>query len=383
MGFELTEEQNILVDTIFRFARERVAPGSRERDISGAWDDVLWKEMGEIGLLGLTIPPIWGGTGASALTTTLALEAFGYGSMDTGLTASLAVHTILCALPVSRFGTEEQKNNYLPLLARGTQTGAFALTEPNAGSDTASLQTTARRVDGGYILNGSKIFITNAPIADLMIVMATTDHERKAKGITAFIVEKSDNGFKVARELDKMGNRSSPTGEVVFEECFIPEGRLLGAEGGGFAMVDDILVWERAVFVAGILGIFRAVVDESVKYARQRAQFGRTIIEFEMIKEMLANMRTSYEAARLMIYNAACLKDQGKKARMEASMAKMFLSEALLKAVNDAVQIHGGYGYIKEFPIERLYRDARLYTIGGGTTQIQQLIISHMLKDLS
>jgi butyryl-CoA dehydrogenase len=379
MDFAYTQEQLSLQRMLREFARKEIAPGARHRDATGEWDWNLWRKCGDIGLFGLPIPEEWGGSGYDVLTTAIALEGLGQGARDGGFVLSIGAHLVLATIPMWIHGSPAQKEKYLQKLVTGEYVGAFGLTEPNVGSDAAHLETKARKEGDSYVLNGAKMFITNGPICDVLITFAQLYEGETYKGMTAFLVEKGTPGFKVMRELDKMGMRSSPTGELVFEDCRIPKDNLFGEEGGGFQIATDILTWERALLLAPSLGGLHGFIEESVNYAKQRVQFGKPIIEYQMIREKLAEMRTNLEAARYMAYHVAWMKDQGKDIKYEASMLKLFLSESGQRAADYAVQIHGGYGYMKDYPVERMYRDARLGTIGGGTSEIQKLIISSFL----
>ncbi|WP_366924701.1 acyl-CoA dehydrogenase family protein [Metallumcola ferriviriculae] len=381
MDFGFTAEQEAFARSVEKFARDKVAPGAEERDETGEWDWELWRELSEMGLCGLPIPEEYGGSGADAVTCLLAYEAFNRGALDPGIFLSLGAHLFICTVPIWLHGNEEQKKKYLPKLASGEWIGALGLTEPNAGSDAAGVQTTAKRDGEHYILNGTKMFITNGPVADVVLVMATVDKSKGAKGVTAFLVEKDTPGFSVSRKLNKMGHRSSPTAELVFEDCRVPAENLLGEEGKGFKATVDALVWERGVFLAAeSTGMMAAMLDLTVDYAKQRQQFGQPIIEFQMIRERIADMKVMLDAARLLSYRAAWMKDVGLDGKFEAAVAKTFYAENVVRMADKAVQIFGGYGYMKEYPIERLFRDARLMPIGGGTTDVQKMIISSGLN---
>jgi len=382
MNFELTDEQKAFAKVVEEFARNEVAPGAEERDETGEWDDNLWKTIGEMGLCGLPIPEEYDGSGADAVTCLAAYEAFCQGGMDAGLYLSLGAHIFLCSLPLLAYGSEVQKKKYLPKLASGEYIGALGLTEPNAGSDAAGIQTTAKREGDYYILNGSKMFITNGSIADVVLVLATVDKKKRADGVTAFVVEKGAPGYSVTRDLKKMGHRSSPTSELVFEDCKVPVENLISEEGQGFAVAHAALIWERGVFLAAeAIGLMGAIVELATQYSKERTQFGQPIGKFQMIRERLADMKVALDAARLLSYRAAWMKDTGLDGRFEASVAKAFYSEQLVRMSDAAVQIFGGYGYMREYPIERLYRDSKLISIGGGTTEVQKLVISSkMLK---
>lgn len=384
MDFSLTGEQVALVRTVEEFARREVQPGAAERDLTGKWDPVLWHKMGEIGLLGLSLPEEYGGGGADAVTTFAAGEAFCRGGLDSGLHLSWGAHLFLCAMPLYAAGTEEQRKKYLPPMCRGDWVGAMGLTEPEAGSDAAGLRTAACLQGDHYVLNGTKMFITNGPVAQVVLVLANIDPARGKAGITGFLVEKGTQGFLVGRELDKLGHRSSPTGELIFEDCSIPVANRLGAEGEGWSIVEGIFFWERGVFLSSDIGFLSALLDMAIDYARTRRQFGRSIGDFQLVKEQLVEMKLSLEASRLLAYRAAWAIDRGDDTgatRAEAALAKLAAAEALMRGAYQALQIFGGYGYMREYPVERLFRDARLLAIGGGTSEIQKIVVAnHLLK---
>ncbi len=380
MDFSFTPEQESFARTVENFARKEVLPGAEYRDDTCTWDWNLWRKIGEMGLAGLPLPEEYGGSGASAVTSLLAYEAFCRGGKDAGLYLSLGAHLFICAIPIWLHGTEEQKKRFLPKLASGEWIGALGLTEPNAGSDAAGVQTTARRERDYYILNGSKMFITNGPIADVVLVVATVDKSRRADGLTAFLVEKDTPGFFISRELKKMGHRSSPTAELIFEDCRVPMENRLGEEGKAFTATTDALVWERGVFLAAeAIGLMGAMLEDALDYARTRTQFGKPIADFQMIRDKLANLKVMLDASRLLSYRAAWMKDAGLDGKFEASIAKAYYADALVRFADEALQIFGGYGYMKEYSIERLYRDARLMPIGGGTSEVQRLVVASKL----
>lgn len=380
MDFGFTPEQESYARTVEKFGREVVYPSVRERDETGRWDWDLWKQAGELGLLGLCIPEEYGGSGADAVTSYLACESFTKGSKDAGLFLSMGAHLFICTVPIWLHASEEQKKKYLPKLCSGEFVGALGATEPNAGSDSAGMQCTARRDGNYYILNGSKMFITNGPIADIVLVMATVDRSKRAQGITAFIVEKGTPGFTVSRELDKMGHRTSPTAELAFEDCRVPVENRVGEEGTGFKATTDAFVWERGVFLAAeSTGLMAAMLEDAIQYAKVRQQFGQPIMEFQLIREKLAHMQVILDASRLLSYRAAWAQDQGMDGKFFAAVAKTYYADKLVECADLALQIFGGYGYMKEYDIERLYRDARLMPIGGGTSEIQKLIVSSRL----
>lgn len=381
MDFTLTPEQEAFKKECKDFAIKEIAPFLEEHDRNSTFFWEGWRKMGDFGLLGLPFPEEYGGSEAGALTTAVAMEGLAAGGADWGICLAWGANTIIGGVPIWKLGTEEQKRKYLVPLAEGKIVSCFALTEPDAGSDAASIQTYAKKDGDRYVINGSKMFITNAPIADISVVMAVTDKEKgPAGGISAFIVEKDFPGFSTGKELDKMGNRTSPTSEVFFEDCEVPEENLLGQEGMGFVQVaKETLEWERAVMMAPAVGLMEANLERCVTYANERKQFGKPISRFQAVQHKLADIKVAMDTSRLLCYRAAWMKDQGTPAEMEASMCKLYISEAAMKAASDAVQIFGGYGYIREYPVERSFRDSKLGEIGGGTSEIQRLIISRMI----
>lgn len=386
MEFSLTEEQIAFKKAVYEFAKNEIGGNQEEilkADENNEFRWNAWKKMADYGLLGLPFPEKYGGQGASVLTTTLAAEAFGKGATDAGLCLSWGAHMVLCGVPIWLLGTEEQRQKYLPRICDGTWIGGFALTEPNAGSDAASVQTTAKKTGDKYILNGTKMFITNGPIGKIFVTIASTDKSAKHFGISAFIVESDFPGFSVSKKLNKMGVRTSPTAELVFDNCEVPQENLIGQEGMGFVQVaQTILEWERSCLLAPGVGGMERMLETCIKYAKERYQFGRPIAEFQAIQHKLADMKVALEACKLLIYQVAWLKDQGIPAMLEASIAKLFVSEVGMRCAEEAVQIHGGYGYMKEYPVERGFRDAKLGTIGGGTSEIQKMIISRLVLNL-
>jgi butyryl-CoA dehydrogenase len=328
----------------------------------------------------LTYPEAYGGSGSDVVTACLAGEAVAKGGAEGGLCLAWGAHTYLCGDTIVRHGTEEQKKKYVPPLASGEWVGAMGLTEPGAGSDAASVRTTAVRKGDSYYLNGTKMFITNGPIADVMVIIAVTDREKKGAGISAFIVEKNFPGFSVGRELKKMGVKASTTGELVFDDCPVPAENILRREGDGFLIALGTVEWDRSTLLAPSLGGMEYALEACVAYSKERRQFDRPIASFQAIQHKLADMKVVIEAMRLLIYRVAWLKDQGKGINpVEAAVAKLFVGELGMKAAHDAVQIHGGYGFMHEYPVERLYRDSRLGSIGGGTSEIMRLIIARSI----
>jgi isovaleryl-CoA dehydrogenase len=380
VDFELTEEQKIIQMSVRQFMLKEIAPIAENIDRDDELPGDIWKKLGKLGVLGVTVDEEYGGSGFDLLTGTLINETIA--RTCPALSLSFAAHANLCADNLNRNADREQKRKYLPGLCSGDLIGCMALTEPNAGSDAVSIQTRAKGDGNDFLLNGTKMFITNAPIGDVMLVYAKTDLEKKAKGITAFIVEKGFPGFSVSRKLDKMGNRGSPTGEVIFDDCRVPAENVLGEVDNGIHIMMSGLDVER-VFVAGeALGIAEGAFELAVKYSTEREQFGRRIYNFQLIKAKLADMYTEIEAARGLVYRAAVIADQshrggrGTEVHKVAAAAILFAAETASRVVNQALQIHGGYGYMVEFPINRFYRDAKLFEIGAGTSEIRRIVIA-------
>jgi alkylation response protein AidB-like acyl-CoA dehydrogenase len=382
VDFSLSEEQEAFAESVRAFASEVVDPEAALRDREGRFDRSIWDACGSFGLCGLPVPEEYGGSGADIVTTGLALEALAYGGRDAGLNLSLGAHLTIGAMPVALHGTEEQKQRWLPKLATGEYIGAFAVTEPDAGSDTASITTTARREGDTFVLNGAKTFCTNGSVADVITVIAVTDPEAPAGGrMTAFLVPTDDTpGLRFGQDLHKMGNRSSPTSEVFFDDVEVPEDAVLGDTGSALWQVAfECFDWERTCMIASAIGGMERGLDDSVAYAKERVAFGKPIARFGSIQEKVADMRIRLDAAKLLQRRAAWLKDNGLEHQVEASIAKAFCGEAAVASALDGVQLFGGWGYIQEFPVERGLRDAKLATIGGGTTEIQKLIIARNL----
>jgi butyryl-CoA dehydrogenase len=380
MEFSFTDEQKAFKDQVLKFSQKELAPLAEEADWKAEFCWEAWRKMGGFGLLGITYPEAYGGSGADVVTACLAGEAVAKGGAEGGLCLAWGAHTYLCGDTILRHGTEEQKKKYVPNLASGEWVGAMGLTEPGAGSDAASVRTTAVRKGDSYYLNGTKMFITNGPIADVMVIIAVTDKEKKGAGISAFIVEKNYPGFSVGRELKKMGVKASTTGELVFDDCPVPAENILRREGEGFLIALGTVEWDRSTLLAPSLGGMESALEACVAYSKERRQFDRPIASFQAIQHKLADMKVVIEAMRLLIYRVAWLKDQGKGINpVEAAVAKLFVGELAMKAAHDAVQIHGGYGFMHEYPVERLYRDTRLGSIGGGTSEIMRLIIARSI----
>jgi butyryl-CoA dehydrogenase len=370
----LTEEQRLIRDTARAFARERLAPGAGERDRTGAFPAAELKELAELGLLGMVVPEEWGGAGADTVAHALAIEEIAAG--DGAISTIMAVHNSVACLPILQYGSEAQKEHFLRPLATGAKLGAFALTEPGAGSDAAAIRTRAEKRGNTYVLNGSKQFITSGKNADYVIVFAKTDPAAGGRGMSAFIVPTDTPGYRVASVETKMGQRCSDTCQLAFEEMELPPDLLLGEEGQGYRIALANLEGGRIGIAAQALGMARSAYEHAVAYAKQRETFGKAIIEHQAVAFRLADMRTKLEASRQLVLNAARLKDAGVPCLAEAAMAKLFATEAAEEICSDALQIHGGYGYLADFPVERIARDVRVTKIYEGTSDIQRLIIA-------
>jgi alkylation response protein AidB-like acyl-CoA dehydrogenase len=377
MDFLLTEEQGLLKDSIRKFAQKEIQPYVRDCDDQGKWPAEFTRKLADMGLLGIIIPPEFEGAGYSNVDYVIILEELSKVDPSVGLV--VAAHNSLCSNHINLFGSEEQKKKYLPRLATGETLGAWALTEAAAGSDAAALKTRAVKKGDGWVMNGSKMFITNGSLAEIQVIMAITDPEQGRRGISTFIVEKGMPGFKVGKKEDKLGVRAADTSELVFEDLELPEESLLGEEGQGYRQAMAVLDGGRVSIAGFSLGIAAGALDASLQYAKEREQFGQPIANFQAIQWMLADGYTELDAARLLTFRAAFLEDQGKRIPKESAMAKLFASELAVKASSVAVQIHGGYGFIKEYPVEKLYRDSKLATLGEGTSEIQRWIIAQQV----
>ncbi|MBO8167733.1 MAG: acyl-CoA dehydrogenase [Thermoanaerobacteraceae bacterium] len=379
MKFQLTEEQEMLRDMVRNFAENEVAPGAAERDEKEQFDRSLFNAMAELGLTGIPFPEEYGGAGSDYISYAIAVEELSRVCASTGVT--LSAHVSLCSWPIYAYGTEEQKKKYLTPLAKGEKIGAFGLTEPSAGSDASNTKTTAVLDGDEWVLNGSKIFITNGGEAEIYVVTAVTDKSKGHRGISAFIVEKGTPGFSFGKKEEKMGIRASTTMELVFEDCRIPKENLLGELGQGFKIALSTLDGGRIGIGAQAVGIAQGALDQALKYSKERVQFGQPISSFQGIQFMLADMATKIEAARLLVYRAAYLESIGERFSKEAAMAKLFASETAMEVTIKAVQILGGYGYTREYPVERMMRDAKITEIYEGTSEVQRIVIaSNLLK---
>jgi butyryl-CoA dehydrogenase len=380
MSFALTDEQ-IMIQTMAReFSRKVVAPTASERDETKEFPAENIKKMGELGLMGMMVPFEYEGSGADTVSYVLALSEIAYSCASTAVIMS--VHNSIVCESIYRLGTEMQKEKFLKPLSRGDIIGAFAMTEPHAGSDPVRQSTTAARKGDAYIINGTKRFITSGKNAGLVIVTAITDETQRHQGISAFIIEKDTPGLIVGNEEDKMGLRASDTTDLIFNDCIVPAENRLGNEGDGFKIAMKALDGGRIGIAAQSVGVAQAAFDAAVKYAKKREQFGQPISKFQGLRWMIADMATEIEAARQLMLSAAAMKDRDEKIISQASMAKLFASEMVNRVTAKALQIHGGYGFIKDYPVERFYRDARVFTIYEGTSEIQRVVISnHILKD--
>lgn len=377
MDFSLSKKEQLFLQMIREFAEKEVKPLAAEVDEQERFPVETVAKMAELGILGIPIPTNYGGTGGSNLMYIMTVEELSRVCGTTGVIVS--AHTSLCAAPILHFGTEEQKAKYLPQLASGKALGAFGLTEPNAGTDASGQQTFAVEDGDSYILNGTKIFITNAEYASVYVIIAMTDKSKGTKGISAFIVEASTPGFSIGKKEKKMGIRGSATCELIFENCRVPKENLLGKIGEGFKVAMWTLDGGRIGIASQALGIAQGAMDETVKYTKERKQFGKSISQFQNTQFQLADMETKVEASRLLVYKAATLKDNGLPYSVPAAMAKLFAAETAMEVTTKAVQLHGGYGYTREYPIERMMRDAKITEIYEGTSEVQRMVISASL----
>lgn len=377
MDFELPEEHQLAYQSAYDFARNEIRPHTAEIERDDEFPHWLWKRLAEQGYTGIAIPEAYGGSEGDFLMG--ALVARGLNRINGAIAMSFGAHLNLVGHNILRNGTEEQKQRYLPKIASAEMIGALALTEPNAGSDAMGIQTTARKVAGGYRINGSKVFITNGPIADVLILYTKTQPEAGSRGITAFIFETQTPGFTVARKLQKLGMHGSPTGELVFEDAFVPDENVLGEVNAGYKIVMSGLDIERAFFAVSQVGSIETALELSLKYAKEREQFGQPIANFQLIQAKLADMYTDLEAARHVAHRALWLAQQGKRVSKEAASALLFTARASMRAADQALQIHGGWGYLTDFEVERLWRDAKISEIGAGTNEIRQLLIAREL----
>jgi len=379
-GFEFTESMKMVREAARNFAEKEIRPHVMKYDESQEFPYEIVRELGRMGFMGVIFPESLGGAGFGYLEYITVIEEISRVDPSVGL--SIAAHNSLCTNHIYTFGSGDQKQKYLPELASGRWIGAWALTEPTSGSDAGGMLTTARRQGDDYILNGSKNFITHGSVGDVAVVMAVTDQSKSKKGISAFIVEKNTPGFIISRKENKLGMRCCDTSALAFDNCRVPASNLLGEEGAGFTQALTVLDGGRISIASLALGIAQGALDASLQYSKERKQFGKPIGEFQAIQWKLADMATQIEAARLLTHRAGYLKDQGKDVTVQSAMAKYFASEVAVQATNEAVQIHGGYGFIKDFPVEKFYRDVKLVTIGEGTSEIQKLVIARNILNL-
>jgi len=379
MDFSWTEEQSAFRKAVVEFARKELNQDIIEEDRSASFSQEKWRKCARFGIQGLPFPEEYGGSAADILTTVLAMEGLGYGCKDNGLIFAMNAQMWSVQMPIYSFGTDDQKRKYLSGLCRGELIGAHGMTEPDSGSDAYSLRTTAQRCDGGYVLNGSKMFVSNAPVSDLAIVFATVNPARKMWGVTGFIVETGTPGYTISHKLDKMGLRTSPMAELVFQDCFVPEENRLGPEGAGSNIFNDSMEWERSGILASHIGAMERQLETSIQYARERQQFGQSIGRFQSVANRIVEMKVRLETARLLLYKVAWLKKMGKPAVMEAALAKLYLSESFIQSSLDAIRTFGSYGYMTEFEVERDLRDAVGGTLYSGTSDIQRNIIARLL----
>lgn len=377
LDFSLSEEQKMFQKVIREFCIKELKPIAEKIDKEEFFPYELYKKMGQMGLMGMTVPQKYGGAGIDRLSYMIALEEISRFCGSTGITVE--AHNSLSISHIYEHGNEEQRKKYLPKLCSGKALAAWALTEPNSGSDAASAQTSAILDKNEWVINGTKQFITSGDIADVVVVMAKTDKEKGAKGISAIIVDKDTKGFKVGQTEDKLGLRGSHTVELIFEDCRVPKANILGEKNFGFIGAMNILDRGRTAVGAMAVGIARGALEDSIEYANQREQFGKIIGKNQAIQWMIVNMATEIDAARLLVHRAAYLEDQKIRFTKEASMAKLFASEMAMRATRNAIQIFGGYGYIREYPLERYFRDVKLCEIGEGTSEVQRMVIAKQL----
>ena len=374
---ELTEDQIFIKNTVREFAENKIKPTLMEYDEAQKFPTELLKELGELGFLGILFPEEYGGAGLGYVEFEIIIEELA--RIDPSIALSVAAHNGLCTNHIFSFSNEEQKKKYVPDLATGKKIGAWGLTEPFSGSDAAALRTVAEKVGDHYILNGSKSLITHGKYGETAVVMAITDKDKKQKGISAFILEKGMPGFSAGKKENKLGMRSSETSQLIFENCKVPAENLIGEEGMGFVQAMQILEGGRISIASLSVGLAQGCLDESIKYSKEREQFGKPISTFQATQFKLANMKTDIDAARMLTLRAAYMKDKGLPNKKEAAIAKLFASEIAEKAASEALQIHGGYGFMKDYPVEKFYRDVKLLTIGEGTSEIQRIVIARDL----
>ncbi|MFN8441279.1 MAG: acyl-CoA dehydrogenase family protein [Caldilineaceae bacterium] len=379
MNFAWNEEQLEYRKAAIRFAQKELCPPLTAQEEQATFPYDLWRKCADFGIMGLPFSTNYGGAEADITTTMLVMEGLGYGGKDNGLLFAINAQMWSVQHPIHAFGTQAQQEQYLPGLIAGSRIGAHGMSEPDSGSDAYNMRTRAEKCEGGYLLNGTKTFVTNAPIADLALVFAKTAPEKGSWGISAFLLEKGMPGFSLGKNIEKMGLRSAPMGELILQDCFVPECNRLGKEGNGIHIFNSAMEWERACILGSHVGAMERQLEECIDYARTRKQFGQPIGKFQSISNRLAEMKVRLETARLLLYKTAWLKKEGKSAQMEAAMAKLYLSEAFVQSSLDAIRIHGGYGYTTEFEVECNLRDAVGGTLYSGTSDIQRNIIARYL----
>jgi len=379
VNFEFSEEQLEFKKSAVNFAQKTLNDGVIERDRGAVFSRELWKKCADFGIMGSAFPELYGGLNTDIFSTMLLMEGLGYGCKDSGLIFAINGQMWTVQMPILRFGSEAQKERYLPRFCSGELIGANGVTEPDSGSDAFSLRTSARREGDYYILNGTKTFCTSAPVADVFMVFATVDKRRGFMGVTAFLIERDFPGFRVGREIEKMGLRTAPMAELILEDCKVPVENRLGKEGNGAAIFEDTVEWERSCILASILGGMERQLEQCIKYSRERKQFGKPIGKNQSIANKIVDMKVRLDTARLLLYKVAWTKEAHGKAAMDAAIAKLYLSESWIKSCLDAVQIHGGYGYTTEYEVERDLRDSIGSTLYSGTSEIQRNIIAKYL----
>ena len=379
MKFEFSEEQLEFKKSAILFARKELCDDVIKRDRDAVFSRELWKKCADFGIQGSAFPEQYGGLNTDIFSTMLLMEGLGYGCKDSGLIFAINGQMWTVQMPILRFGTDEQKSKYLPGLCSGELIGANGVTEPDSGSDAFSMATTAKREGDHYILNGAKTFCTSAPVSDLFMVFATVDRRKGFMGVTAFLVEKDFPGFRVGREIGKMGLRTAPMAELILEDCRVPAENRLGKEGNGAAIFEDTVEWERSCILAGLLGNMERQLEQCIQYSRDRKQFGKPIGKYQSIANKIVDMKVRMETSRLLLYKVAWMKQARGKAPLDAALAKLYISESWIKSCLDAVQIHGGYGYTTEYEVERDLRDSIGSTLYSGTSEIQRNIVARYL----
>jgi alkylation response protein AidB-like acyl-CoA dehydrogenase len=377
MGFDLTEEQQQVKRSVREFAEAEIKPHVMEWDEAQRLPREIFTKMGELGLMGVLFPEEYGGAGMGYVEYATVIEEIA--RVDGSIGLSVAAHNSLCTNHIFQYGSEAQRKKYVTPLARGERLGAWGLTEPSSGSDASGMKTTAMRRDGGWVINGSKNFITHGISADVCVVIAITNREMRSRGISAFVVEKGTKGFIAGKKENKLGMRASETASIIFEDCWIPEENLIGETGRGFVNAMQVLDGGRISIAALALGIAQGAYESALKYSQERKQFGQAIFDFQGIQFKLADMATQIDAARLLTLRAAWMKDNKRQTTRESAMAKLYASEIAVRVAEEAIQIHGGYGYTKDYPPEKYWRDSKLCTIGEGTSEVQRLVIARQL----